>query len=84
MDPLPDIAQRVLRWRRRFGRQGLPWQDTRDPYRVWLSEIMLQQTQVATVRDYYTRFLQRFPDLRALAEAPLDDVLARILAAIKH
>ena len=71
-----DIAQRVLRWRRQFGRQGLPWQDSRDPYRVWLSEIMLQQTQVATVRDYYTRFLQRFPDLKALADAPLDDVLA--------
>ncbi len=71
-----DIAQRVLRWRRQFGRQGLPWQDTRDPYRVWLSEIMLQQTQVATVRDYYTRFLQRFPDLRSLADAPLDEVLA--------
>ena len=70
------IAQRVLRWRRRFGRQGLPWQDTRDPYRVWLSEIMLQQTQVATVRDYYARFLQRFPDLQALAEAPLHEVLA--------
>ena len=76
MPPAPDIAQRVLRWRRQFGRQGLPWQDTRDPYRVWLSEIMLQQTQVATVRDYYTRFLQRFPDLQALADAPLDDVLA--------
>ena len=60
-----DIARRVLRWRRQFGRQGLPWQDTRDPYRVWLSEIMLQQTQVATVRDYYARFLQRFPDLRS-------------------
>ena len=72
----PDIARRVLRWRRQFGRQGLPWQGTRDPYRVWLSEIMLQQTQVATVRDYYTRFLQRFPDLDALADAPLDDVLA--------
>ena len=71
-----DIAQRVLRWRRQFGRQGLPWQDTKDPYRVWLSEIMLQQTQVATVRDYYARFLQRFPDLRSLADAPLDDVLA--------
>ena len=71
-----DIARRVLRWRRQFGRQGLPWQDTRDPYRVWLSEIMLQQTQVATVRDYYARFLQRFPDLRSLAEAPLDEVLA--------
>jgi A/G-specific adenine glycosylase len=71
-----EIARRVLRWRRLHGRQGLPWQDTRDPYRVWLSEIMLQQTQVATVHDYYLRFLQRFPDLRALAEAPLDDVLA--------
>jgi A/G-specific adenine glycosylase len=71
-----DIAQRVLRWRQRFGRQGLPWQDTRDPYRVWLSEIMLQQTQVATVLDYYARFLQRFPTLGALADAPLDDVLA--------
>ena len=66
----------MLRWRRQFGRQGLPWQDTKDPYRVWLSEIMLQQTQVATVLDYYARFLQRFPDLAALAAAPLDDVLA--------
>jgi len=70
------IAQQVLRWRRQFGRQGLPWQDTKDPYRVWLSEIMLQQTQVATVLDYYARFLQRFPDLAALAAAPQDDVLA--------
>jgi A/G-specific adenine glycosylase len=65
-----------VRWRQQSGRQGLPWQDTRDPYRVWLSEIMLQQTQVVTVRDYYARFLQRFPDLATLAEAPLDDVLA--------
>jgi A/G-specific adenine glycosylase len=72
----PDIAQRVLRWRQRHGRRGLPWQDTRDPYRVWLSEIMLQQTQVETVRAYYQRFLQRFPDLAALAAAPLDEVLA--------
>jgi A/G-specific adenine glycosylase len=71
-----DIAQRVLRWRRQFGRQGLPWQDSKDPYRVWLSEIMLQQTQVVTVLDYYARFLQRFPDLAALAAAPQDDVLA--------
>ena len=71
-----EIAQRVLRWRQQYGRQGLPWQDTKDPYRVWLSEIMLQQTQVATVLDYYARFLQRFPDLAALAAAPLDDVLA--------
>jgi A/G-specific adenine glycosylase len=54
----------------------LPWQRTRDPYRVWLSEIMLQQTQVSTVLAYYERFLQRFPDVAALAAAPLDDVLA--------
>ena len=71
-----SIAQRVLRWREHAGRQGLPWMDTRDPYRVWLSEIMLQQTQVVTVLAYYDRFLQRFPDVVALAAAPLDDVLA--------
>ncbi len=70
------IARQVLRWREHAGRQGLPWMGTRDPYRVWLSEIMLQQTQVATVLAYYERFLQRFPEVGALAAAPLDDVLA--------
>lgn len=75
--PLPaDWAPRVVQWQTRHGRNDLPWQGTRDPYRVWLSEIMLQQTQVATVLDYYRRFLQRFPDLQTLAGAPLDDVLA--------
>ncbi|MEJ7139231.1 A/G-specific adenine glycosylase [Amphibiibacter pelophylacis] len=75
--PLPDdFAGRLVRWQRLHGRHGLPWQGTRDPYRVWLSEIMLQQTQVATVLDYYPRFLARFPDVAALAQAPLDDVLA--------
>ncbi len=58
------------------GRHSLPWQGTRDPYRVWLSEIMLQQTQVATVLGYYDRFLARFPDVAALAAAPQADVLA--------
>mgnify|MGYP003339812358 CR=1 FL=1 len=57
-------------------RSDLPWQNTRDPYRVWLSEVMLQQTQVSTVLGYYERFLERFPHVQALAEAPLDDVLA--------
>ncbi len=71
-----DWAARVLRWQARHGRKDLPWQGTQDPYRVWLSEIMLQQTQVVTVRDYYARFLQRFPDVRALAAATLDEVLA--------
>ena len=72
----PSIAARVMRWQRRHGRHGLPWQGTTDPYRVWLSEVMLQQTQVSTVLDYYPRFLARFPDVQSLAAAPLDDVLA--------
>jgi A/G-specific adenine glycosylase len=72
----PSLAARVQRWQRRAGRHDLPWQRTRDPYRVWLSEVMLQQTQVATVIGYYERFLARFPDVHALAAAPLDDVLA--------
>ncbi len=70
------LAAAVIRWQRRHGRHGLPWQGTRDAYRVWLSEVMLQQTQVSTVLDYYPRFLARFPDVQALAAAPLDDVLA--------
>lgn len=55
----------------------MPWRETRDPYRIWVSEVMLQQTQVATATPYYHRFLERFPDLPALAGAPLEDVLAR-------
>ncbi|HSV84274.1 MAG TPA: A/G-specific adenine glycosylase [Ramlibacter sp.] len=70
------FAARVIAWQRTHGRNTLPWQNTRDPYRVWLSEIMLQQTQVAAVLGYYDRFLQRFPDVRALATASLDEVLA--------
>lgn len=70
------IAGAVLAWQAQHGRQGLPWQNTQDPYRVWLSEIMLQQTQVVTVLDYYPRFLERFSDVASLAAAPLDDVLA--------
>ena len=76
IDAAPSFAERVLEWQRVHGRHHLPWQNTRDPYRVWLSEIMLQQTQVATVLGYYERFLQRFPDVAVLAAAPLDDVLA--------
>ena len=71
-----DLATRVVRWQQHQGRHDLPWQNTRDPYRVWLSEIMLQQTQVVTVRAYYARFLQRFPDVQHLAAAHLDEVLA--------
>ena len=70
------FAERVIAWQRSHGRSGLPWQLTRDPYRVWLSEIMLQQTQVTTVLGYYERFLQRFPTVAALAAAPSQEVLA--------
>jgi A/G-specific adenine glycosylase len=70
-----DFAGRLVAWQRRHGRHGLPWQGTRDPYRIWLAEVMLQQTQVAAVIPYYERFLARFPDVGALAGAPLDEVL---------
>ncbi|HSW11221.1 MAG TPA: A/G-specific adenine glycosylase [Solimonas sp.] len=73
---LAPFAERLLVWFDRHGRHDLPWQHPRTPYRVWLSEIMLQQTQVATVVPYFERFLQRFPDAAALAAAPADDVLA--------
>jgi A/G-specific adenine glycosylase len=62
-------------WQRKHGRRGLPWQGTRDPYRIWVSEIMLQQTQVATVVPFYERFVARFPDVALLARAPVDDVM---------
>jgi len=71
-----DFADRLIRWHQRHGRHDLPWQNTTDPYRVWLSEIMLQQTQVATVIPYYLRFLERFPQLAALAAAPVEEVMA--------
>jgi len=71
----PSFSQRLIVWQRTHGRHGLPWQDTRDPYRIWLSEIMLQQTQVAAVIPYYERFIAAFPDVQALAHAPVARVL---------
>lgn len=71
-----DLGALVVAWQRQHGRHDLPWQRNRDAYHVWLSEIMLQQTQVSTVMAYFERFLQRCPDVQSLAEAPLDDVLA--------
>jgi len=73
--PVRDFAARIVAWFERHGRHDLPWQRERSPYAVWVSEIMLQQTQVATVIPYYERFMQRFPDVRALAGAPQDEVL---------
>lgn len=70
-----DFNQRLIAWQQAQGRHDLPWQVS-DPYRVWLSEIMLQQTQVDTVIPYYQRFLERFPDIASLAEATQDEVMA--------
>ncbi|MGR9105740.1 MAG: A/G-specific adenine glycosylase [Gammaproteobacteria bacterium] len=74
--PKSQIAQRILRWAERNGRKNLPWQREITPYRVWISEIMLQQTRVETVIPYFERFMQRFPTVEDLAAAPLDTVLA--------
>ena len=72
-----SIAMSLLPWFDRHGRKDLPWQRDRTPYRVWISEIMLQQTQVATVVPYFIAFMERFPNAAALAAAPLDEVLHR-------
>ncbi len=70
-----NFSQSVLRWFDKHGRKHLPWQQDITPYRVWLSEIMLQQTQVTTVIPYFERFTKKFPDVRSLAAAPIDEVL---------
>lgn len=72
---MPYLAQRLILWQKSCGRHDLPWQQNRDPYRIWLSEIMLQQTRVSAVIPYYQRFLERLPALSDLAAAPLDCVL---------
>jgi A/G-specific adenine glycosylase len=69
------FSQKLVAWQRRHGRRGLPWQGTRDPYRVWLSEVMLQQTQVAAVIPYYRRFVETYPTVVALAAAQEEEVL---------
>src|SRR6266478_4428607 len=71
---LATFRRQLLGWFREFQRD-LPWRHTTDPYRIWLSEIMLQQTRVAAAIPYYERFLQRFPDVRALAAAPQEEIL---------
>ena len=73
---MSDFSHRLIAWQRQYGRHDLPWQNTRDAYRIWVSEIMLQQTQVATVIPYYQRFMARFPDIASLAAAEEDAVLA--------
>ena len=72
---MSKFASALIDWHARHGRHDLPWQGTRDPYRIWLSEVMLQQTQVSAVIPYYARFLSRFPEVRSLAAASEDEVL---------
>jgi A/G-specific adenine glycosylase len=72
-----SFAQKLVRWQKSHGRHDLPWQNTRDAYRIWVSEIMLQQTQVAAVIPYFERFIERFPDVRRLARAGADEVMRR-------
>jgi A/G-specific adenine glycosylase len=72
----PRFSDEIITWQQQFGRHALPWQNTGDAYRIWLSEIMLQQTQVAAVIPYYQKFLQRFPDVQSLADAPSEAVMA--------
>jgi len=72
---VPDFARKIVAWQRKHGRHDLPWQQSRDPYRIWLAEVMLQQTQVAAVIPYYERMVARFPDVRALARASQDAIL---------
>ncbi|MBY0572340.1 MAG: A/G-specific adenine glycosylase [Undibacterium sp.] len=72
----PSFSKRIITWQKQFGRHHLPWQQSRDAYRVWLSEIMLQQTQVTAVIPYYQKFLERFPSVESLAEAPSEAVMA--------
>ena len=76
MNPIDNFAERVLNWFDLHGRKDLPWQQDKTPYRVWISEIMLQQTQVITVIPYYQKFMSRFPDVYQLADASEDEVLA--------
>lgn len=73
----PSFAADLVAWQKQHGRHDLPWQNTRNAYLVWLSEIMLQQTQVSAVLGYYARFLERFPTLASLAAAPVEDVMAQ-------
>lgn len=74
---MQTFSSRIITWQRQHGRHNLPWQASRDPYRIWLSEIMLQQTQVGSVIPYFERFIARFPTLHSLADASQDAVLAQ-------
>ena len=72
---MKSFADLLIAWHAKSGRHHLPWQQSKDPYSVWVSEIMLQQTQVTTVIDYYNRFMKKFPTIKALANADEEEVM---------
>ena len=72
---MKSFSDLLIAWHAKSGRHHLPWQQSKDPYRIWVSEIMLQQTQVATVIDYYHRFMKKFPTIKALAHADEEEVM---------
>jgi A/G-specific adenine glycosylase len=74
MSQLPDVSSALLSWWDK-GHSHWPWRDSRDPYKIWVAEVMLQQTQIATVLPYYQRWIERFPTVKSLARASLDEVL---------
>ena len=74
---MKTFAARLLRWYDRHGRHDLPWQKDKTLYRVWVAEIMLQQTTVVTVKPYFEKFIQRWPTVDKMAHAPLDDILTQ-------
>jgi A/G-specific adenine glycosylase len=86
----PEFAAQVVAWQQTHGRSTLPWQNTRDPYRVWLSEVMLQQTRVPVVIDYYSRWMERWPTVETLAAATQEvkpgdrDSCARKIQSLIH
>jgi A/G-specific adenine glycosylase len=73
---IASFSKRLIQWHKKYGRHGMPWQSITDPYAVWVSEIMLQQTQVATVLERYPKMMKRFPSVVHLARADIDEVLA--------
>ena len=72
---MKKFARSILKWQQTHGRHDLPWQNGRDPYRIWISEVMLQQTQVNAVIGYFERFMHRFPNVTTLASANIDEVM---------
>ena len=73
---MSELSKKLIKWHKKSGRKDLPWQIQTNPYKVWISEVMLQQTQVQTVIPYYLRFLDRFPDINSLAESNENEVLS--------